>query len=160
MMLLLIPAAARAGSLAVSPSSLSFDGGGDRTLTVRNAGDATVRIDRVAVAPGSTGFQVAPALGRVLQPGESYELQVTFTPDGKRAQAFGAVQIQTPDELVGVALRAGASWLLTLMIFFPLVGAALVLAVPRGRDGLVRAIALATSLVPLAAAGFLVAHFD
>ncbi|MGZ3427214.1 MAG: complex I subunit 4 family protein [Polyangia bacterium] len=46
------------------------------------------------------------------------------------------------------------------MIFFPLVGAALVLAVPRGRDGLVRAIALGTSLVPLAAAGFLVTHFD
>jgi NADH-quinone oxidoreductase subunit M len=160
-MLLVIPAAAaRAQSLAAAPSSLSFDGGGDRTLTVRNGGDATVRIDRVHVAPGSTGFQVAPALGRVLQPGESYELHVTFTPDGKRAQAFGAVQIEAANELHGVALRAGGSWLLTLMIFFPLAGAALILAVPRGRDGLVRAIALATSLVPLAAAGFLVAHFD
>ena len=160
-MLLLIPAAAaRAQSLTVSPSSLSFDGAGDRTITVRNGGDATVRIDRVHLAPGSTGFQVSPALGRVLGPGESYELHVTFTPDGKRAQAFGAVQIEAANELHGVALQSGASWLLTLLVFFPLAGAALILAVPRGREGLVRAIALASSLVPLAAAAFLVAHFD
>jgi NADH-quinone oxidoreductase subunit M len=59
-----------------------------------------------------------------------------------------------------VPVRAGESWLLTLMIFFPLVGAALIIAAPRGRHTLVRAIALATSLVPLAAALYVVAHFD
>jgi NADH-quinone oxidoreductase subunit M len=96
----------------------------------------------------------------VLQPGESYELHVTFSPDGRRAQAFGAVQVRAGDELHGVAVRAGESWLLTLMIFFPLAGAALVIAAPRGRHALVRAIALATSLVPLAGALYLVAHFD
>ena len=112
------------------------------------------------MAPGSTGFVVAPQNGRELQPGESYELHVTYTPDGRRAQAFGAVQIHAGDELHDVAVRAGESWLLTLLVFFPLAGAALVLAAPRGRHALVRAIALATSLVPLAGAIYLVAHFD
>ncbi|MCU1281707.1 MAG: nuoM [bacterium] len=161
-MLMMMPAVARAESLAVSPPSLTFDGsgGGERLLTVRNASDAVVRIDGVGVAPGSVGFHVEPTLGRVLQPGESYELHVSFAPDARHAQAFGAVQIHAGDEIRGVAVRAGSSWLLTLMVFFPLAGAALILAVPRGRDRLTRAIALATSLVPLAAAGFLVAHFD
>jgi NADH-quinone oxidoreductase subunit M len=146
--------------VSVTPSSLSFDGGGDRTLTVRNTSDAVVKIDSVGMTPGSSGFVVAPPNGRVLQPGESYELHVTFTPDGRRAQAFGAVQIHTGDELHGVGVRAGESWLLTLLVFFPLAGAALILAAPRGRHALVRAVALATSLVPLAAAIYVVAHFD
>jgi NADH-quinone oxidoreductase subunit M len=146
--------------VSVTPSSLSFDGGGDKTLVVRNTSDAPLQIDAPAMAPGSTGFVVAPKNGRVLQPGESYELHVTFSPDGRRAQAFGAVQIRSGDELHGIAVRAGESWLLTLMVFFPLAGAALVLAAPRGRHALVRAIALGTSLVPLAAAIFMVAHFD
>src|SRR3954469_22254112 len=146
--------------VSVTPSSLSFDGGGDRTLTVRNTSEAVVKIDSVGMTPGSSGFVVAPPNGRVLQPGESYELHVTFTPDGRRAQAFGAVQIHAGDELHGVGVRAGESWLLTLLVFFPLAGAALILAAPRGRHALVRAIALATSLVPLAAAIYVVAHFD
>ncbi|HEX6837923.1 MAG TPA: NADH-quinone oxidoreductase subunit M [Polyangia bacterium] len=146
--------------LSVTPSSLSFDGGGEKTLTVKNTGDAPVKIDRVVMTPSSTGFAVTPPTGRVLQAGESYELRVAFAPDGRRAQAFGAVQIHAGDELHGVGVSAGSSWLLTLMVFFPLVGAALVVATPRGRDGLVRAIALATSLVPLAAAVYVVVHFD
>jgi NADH-quinone oxidoreductase subunit M len=146
--------------VSVTPPSLSFDGGGDKTLVVRNTSDSAITIDSVAMAPGANGFVVAPRTGRVLQPGDAYELHVTFTPDGRRAQAFGAVQIKSGDELLGVPARAGESWLLTLMIFFPLAGAALVLAAPRGRLALVRALALATSLVPLAAALYLVAHFD
>jgi NADH-quinone oxidoreductase subunit M len=146
--------------LSATPSSLSFDGAGEKTLTVRNTSDAPVRLDPVAMAPGSTGFSVTPTAGRVLQPDESYELHVAFTPDGRRAQAFGAVQLHAGDELHGIGVRAGGSWLLSLMVFFPLVGAALVIAAPRGRHALVRAIALATSLVPLACALYVVAHFD
>src|SRR3954447_19136901 len=100
--------------VSVTPSSLSFDGGGDKVLTVRNATDATVRIDSVTMAPNSRGFVVAPQNGRVLQPGETYEVHVTFSPDGRRAQAFGAVQIHSGDEIRGVPVRAGESWLLTL----------------------------------------------
>ncbi|HEY1585127.1 MAG TPA: NADH-quinone oxidoreductase subunit M, partial [Polyangia bacterium] len=146
--------------LSATPSSLSFDGAGDKTLMVRNTSDAPLRLDSVAMAPGSTGFSVAPTTGRVLQPDESYELHVSYTPDGRRAQAFGAVQLHAGDEIRGVGVRAGGSWLLSLMVFFPLVGAALVIAAPRGRHTLVRAIALATSLVPLACALYVVAHFD
>ena len=145
--------------VAVTPSSLSFDRAGDRTLTIRNSSDAPVRLDSVALAPGSSGFAVAASAGRILQPDESYEVHVSYTPD-RRAQAFGAVEVRAGDELRAVPLRAGGSWLLSLMVFFPLVGAALVVAVPRGRHTLVRAIALATSLVPLAAALHIVAHFD
>ena len=67
---------------------------------------------------------------------------------------------ESGDEIRGVGVRAGGSWLLSLLVFFPLVGAALVIAAPRGRHALVRAIALATSLVPLACALYVVAHFD
>ncbi len=146
--------------LSVTPSSLTFDGGGDQTLTVRNTGDAPLKIEGVGMTAASTGFAVTPTTGRVLQAGESYQLHVTYMPDGRRAQAFGAVQLHAGDEIRGVGVRAGSSWLLTLMVFFPLVGAALVLLAPRGRVRLVRAIALATSLVPLAAAVEVVARFD
>ncbi|HXU68984.1 MAG TPA: NADH-quinone oxidoreductase subunit M [Polyangia bacterium] len=147
--------------LSVTPSSLTFDGAGEKLLHVRNDGDAAVRIERAELAPGSDGFALQPTNGRVLQPGESYELRVAFVPDGRHAQAFGGVQLHAADgEVTAVAVRAGGSWLLTLMIFFPLVGAALVMLAPRGRHALVRAIALGTSLVPLAAALHAVAHFD
>ena len=147
--------------LSVTPSSLTFDGAGEKVVQVRNDGDAAARVELVGMAPGSDGFAVQPATGRVLQPGESYELHVAYQPDGRRAQAFGGVQIHAADGAVtAVAVRAGGSWLLTLLIFFPLVGAALVMLAPRGRHGLVRAIALGTSLVPLAAALHAVAHFD
>ena len=146
--------------VSVTPSSLTFDATGEKTLQVRNDGPEALRVDDVGVAPGSDGFAVQPTLGHVLQPGESYALHVVYQPEGGRAQAFGAVQIRAGGSVTGVAVRAGASWLLTLMVFFPLVGAALVLLAPRGRHGLVRAIALATSLVPLGAAIEMVAHFD
>ena len=147
--------------LSVTPSSLTFDAAGEKVVHVRNDGDAATRVELVGMAPGSDGFAVQPTTGRVLQPGESYELHVAFAPDGRRTQAFGGVQIHAADgAITALALRAGGSWLLTLMVFFPLVGAALVMLAPRGRHGLVRAIALGASLVPLAAALHAVAHFD
>jgi NADH-quinone oxidoreductase subunit M len=146
--------------ISVTPASLSFDGGGEKTLTVRNTSDEPVKLDRVELTRPSAGFAIAPTAARVLQAGEAYQLHVSFTPDGRRAQAFGAVQLHAGDELHAVAVQAGSSWLLTLMVFFPLAGAALVVAAPRGRHALVRAIALATSLVPLGAALVVVARFD
>jgi NADH-quinone oxidoreductase subunit M len=158
--------------LAVAPAALSFSGPGEQTLELRNRGRAPLHLVRVVPAPDAAGFTVDDPGARTLQPGESLTVHVRFAADGRRAQAFGGVQIfsddprypadaQRPEQHVaGVAVRQGASWLLTLLIFFPLAGAALILFVPRGRNGLVRAIALATSLVPLAAGAFLFARFD
>jgi NADH-quinone oxidoreductase subunit M len=159
-------------SLAVTPSALAFDGAGAQTLTVRNRGTAALQLHHVAKTPDSIGFAVDDPGPKTLQPGESLQLQVRFIPDGKRTQAFGAVQIFSDDaryptdlgdpqlHVAGVPLRYGSSWLLTLLIFFPLAGALLILLAPAGRHNLMRAIALATTLVPLAAAIFLCVRFD
>src|SRR5439155_14156238 len=147
-------------TLEVSPEALEFAGPGTRTVAVRNRGAAPLTLDRVTLAPDSSGFVLDEIAPRTLQPGEELALHVQFVPDSRRQQAFGAVQIQAGDSVRGVALRTGASWLLTLLVFFPLVGAALILFVPAGRNGLTRAIALATSLVPLAASVVLFMRFD
>ncbi len=51
------------------------------------------------------------------------------------------------------------SWLLTLMTFFPAVGAVVILALPRGRDALVKGVALAVTTVPLILSIPLLARF-
>jgi NADH-quinone oxidoreductase subunit M len=52
------------------------------------------------------------------------------------------------------------SWLLTLMTFVPAAGTVVVLALPRGRDALVRWVALAFAAVPLLLSFQLLARFD
>ncbi|HWE30688.1 MAG TPA: NADH-quinone oxidoreductase subunit M, partial [Polyangia bacterium] len=158
--------------LDVSPASLRFDGAGQQTLTLHNRGAAPLQLYRVTKTDDSPGFAVDDPGHKTLQPGETLVLQARFIPDGKRAQAFGAVQIVSDDatqpidpgdtslHVTAVALQYGSSWLLTLMIFFPLAGAVLILLAPAGRHNLTRGLALATTLVPLATAIFLCAHFD
>ncbi len=159
-------------TLVVTPSSLTFTGAGAQTLTLQNRGLAPLQLHRVAKTDDSYGFAVDDPGHKTLQPGEALPLQVRFIPDGKRTQAFGAVQIFSDDatqpvdlhdtslRVTGVALRYGSSWLLTLLIFFPLAGAVLILLAPAGRHNLMRGLALATTLVPLAASIFLCARFD
>ncbi|MDB4969197.1 MAG: nuoM [Myxococcales bacterium] len=153
-------AAADEPAVDVAPASLSFDGPGTRTLELRNPGGAPLVIDRVTLAPDASGFQLTDTGPRTLQSGERVQVAVQFTPDARRQQAFGGLQVHAAGQVRGVPLRAGSSWLLTLLIFFPLVGAALILFVPTGRHALTRAIALATSLVPLAASVLMCLRFD
>ena len=70
------PARADRASLAVTPSSLSFDGAGDAdAVELRNRGDAPLTIDHVGMAPDSRRLRASPtARPQTLQPGESYEL--------------------------------------------------------------------------------------
>ena len=90
-------------TMLVHPAALSFDAGGDKIVEVRNTSAAPLAIDAIAMAPGSDGFIVQPTAPRTLAPGETLTLHVTFTPDGKRTQAFGGVQIRS-----GAATRAVA----------------------------------------------------
>ena len=153
--------AAAPAALRIAPAQLRFDGAGTRTLALFNDGASPIRIERISLTPDATGYQLADSSARTLQPGQSSELRVTFTPDGRRQQAFGGLQLATSDGAIrAVPLQAGASWLLTLIIFFPLVGALLIVLAPAARPTLVRAIALATSLVPLAAALWMFARYD
>ena len=88
------------------------------------------------MAPGCDGFAVsADARPRRCSRASRTSCTSAFAPDARRAQAFGAVQIHAGERHrhAACAVRAGASWLLTLMVFFPLVGAALILLAPRGR---------------------------
>jgi NADH-quinone oxidoreductase subunit M len=158
--------------LVVSPPSLSFRGAETRMIELRNRGAERLELARVILAPDSSGFAVDDPGPRTLQPGEALTVQARFAPDARRTQAFGGIQIYCDDprlaadphqprlHVASVPLRYGSSWLLTLMIFFPLVGALLILLVPPGRPALVRAIALGATLVPLAGAIDLFVRFD
>src|SRR4051794_24445673 len=108
-------------AVSVAPAALDFAGPGARTVTVRNRGVAPLTLDRISLPPESVGFAVEESAPRTLQPGEELALHVQFVPDGRRQQAFGGLQLHSGEAVRGVPLRAGASWLLTLLVFFPLV---------------------------------------
>src|SRR5262249_27471831 len=130
-------------------------------------------VRRVVVAPDAYGFVVSDPGAQVVQPGGTIEVKVTYAPDPRRKQAFGGVQIFSNDAsfpaagngeqgtyVAGIACRANSSWLLTMMIFFPILGALLVLFVPRGKDGLVKWVALAAAAAPMALAVMLYQQYD
>src|SRR5581483_1780097 len=159
--------------LALSPSTIDFGGeAGTKSFKISNTGNADLEIEKVQPAPDAYGFLVLGATTRTLKPGETMDVTVQFTPDGKRQQAFGGIQVFSNDEtfpqderggaahITGVAARSNNSWLLTAMIFFPLIGGLIILAMPSGKENLVRWIALATAAVPVGLAGFLYLHYD
>lgn len=141
-------------------------------LMISNTGNAPLSIAHVRLAGESTQFAVADTGPRQLSPGQNLEVSVSYTPDAKRPQAFGGVQVLSNDatypidsmdanqHVAGVALRANSSTLLSWMIFFPLLVAIGILFVPKGKDHLVRWVALAGAAVPLLLAGYLFAHYD
>ena len=51
-------------------------------------------------------------------------------------------------------------WALTLLVFLPLVGAAVVVAIPRSEEGLIKIAALGFSLATLAVAIGVIADFN
>ncbi len=133
-----------------------------------------LEIRALRMAPGSEGWQITtPMAAQTLPPGAQLQVRVAFTPDGRRRQALGGLQIvsndstqiddpHTPeiDYTTGVGLRAGSSWLLSLMVFFPLLGIPFLFMVPRGKEHLTRWVAVAAAAVPMVAAIYLYQHFD
>jgi NADH-quinone oxidoreductase subunit M len=143
-----------------------------RTFNIANRGTAPLDIQRIVAVPEGTGVQVGDTGAHTLAPGESLDVRVVYTPEPRRQQMFGGIQIWSNDprfavdernpsaHVAALAVRANSSRLLTLIIFFPLLAAGLVLLVPRGRDELARWIALGGTLVPLAGALWMLVHFD
>ena len=158
--------------ISLEPSRLEFAPAGEtRELTLTNTGDKPLDIRGVRLSEGSNGF-TTKTLVATLKPGEKSTVSVTFAPDATRKQAWGGLQIITNDpslpndtlsieqHLASVPLVMGSSWLLTLMTFFPLFGMLLVMLVPKGKDSLVKWVALGVAAVPLAASVFLYINFD
>jgi NADH-quinone oxidoreductase subunit M len=163
----------KAPQLTVEPSSLEFgDAAGTAAITISNRGNLPLEIKRVGVAQEAPSFAVTDPGQRVLQPGENLSVQVSYTPDSRRKQSFGGLQILSNDtrfpedertpgaHVAGVALRASSSWLLTWMIFAPLLGALVILLLPGTQAQTMRWIALATAAVPMVMAVWLYLHYD
>src|SRR5207253_5559456 len=144
--------------LRVEPHVLEYSGAapGENTFTVTNQGNADLNIQKVTPAPDAFGFTVSGTPPTTLAPGQSLAVHVKYNPDGKRKQAFGGIQVWSNDEryptladepnthVAGVEARAGNSWLLTAMIFVPLLGALLILLLPAGIERLYKWVALLT----------------
>ncbi|MES1207892.1 MAG: NADH-quinone oxidoreductase subunit M [Pseudomonadota bacterium] len=164
------PAAARPARLAVSPRALVFDTPGQvAVVTLRNEGDSPLRLGSfrtlIAGAGDIPDFSVDHAGGQTLLPGETLPVRVAYRPlsRGGARQSFGALLIDqgVGSGITGVALRAGpGSALLSWLIFSPLFGIPLLLFCPRGRDRLLRSVALAATVVPLALSGWMLLTFD
>jgi NADH-quinone oxidoreductase subunit M len=146
--------------------------GGTAQLKLTNKGSAPLQISHVRVSEGSDGFTVAD-LSKTLAAGESAEVTVTYTKSTKREQAFGGLQILTNDEtqpddprtpetdhITAVALQVNSSLLLTLMVFIPLLGMALVMFVPKDKEHLTKWVALAIAAVPVILGVYLFKNFD
>jgi NADH-quinone oxidoreductase subunit M len=173
--------------LELSPQRAEFaEAGGAQTITVKNAGDAPLNIYRFALREEGMEKAKRPRFttqapgSRTLAPGESMTVEITYTPHTPRnnPQAFGALQVLSNDRGAGRAttdpvtgqrvfvsaaeLRAGntliRTTLLPIMVFFPLVGVLLMAFLKRER--LVKGVAFAATLVPLAAGAYLYATFD
>ncbi len=173
--------------LVLSAQSLTFDSPGEvRTVTLGNDGGSPLRLGALRTLmtgkPTSNDFVVDGQGRRTLGPGEWMSVSVAYRPQRSsgRRQSFGALiiasddprlpqsppaltstSLQGPDRIAGVALRAGAGfgWL-SWLIFAPLFGIPIVLLWPRGREPLLRWIALATTAVPLVLAALLAVRFD
>src|SRR2546430_2661514 len=99
-LLFAFPAAAdeiKRPQLSLEPSALTFTGAGSDSFKIFNRGNAPLEIRRVQALPDS-GFTATDPGSRTLQPNESVDVKVTYTPDPKRTQAFGGVQVVSNDD--------------------------------------------------------------
>jgi NADH-quinone oxidoreductase subunit M len=172
--------------LVVSPDSLSFGAVGEsRALILSNVGGEVLHIGAISVVTagqrGSSDFLIDMPGAREIPPGISVALKVTFRPLSGVAptQVFAALLIPADDprlptdvdlragttafrRVAGVALRAGATHLLSWIIFLPLLGIPLLflpMRLPR-RDSLGRVVAVAAAGVPLLLTVWMAACFD
>jgi NADH-quinone oxidoreductase subunit M len=185
LVLLATPAAAQRISgprLELSARSLSFSRPGEaRTLLVKNVGDAVLRIGKQQLLSETarSDFFVTPGGPQLVAAGHALTLTVTFRPTrplggpGQPRESFAALQLHTDDAslprdaapphaaVAGVALRAGQEPpLLSLIVFFPLLGIPLLFLIPAGRQRLMRLCTLLVTAVPLVLAVQLWRDFD
>ncbi len=159
--------------LVIRPSTIEFGkGGGEAEVALENTGTAPLAIQHVRVADPADGFSVLDG-PKVIAPGQATTVKVTYVPQRGRTQAFGGLQVYSDDEsypddprtpgvdhVAAAALQANPSWLLSGMVFIPLLGCLLVMFVPKGKDHLVKWVALAVAAVPAALAVLLFVKFD
>ncbi len=158
--------------ISVEPGELSFDKAGDlRTVTIKNEGNAPLSIKTVRLGPEThAGFKLDPVTATSLNPGEELKAAVTYQPsaDNDFKQSFGNLQIISDDpdtaernNISGVALIKGKSYLLTVMVFFPLFGALfMLLFLKDGQTNALRLVAVISAAVPFILAIYLFQHFD
>jgi len=165
----------------VSPGELNFDTVGERSFTIKNEGTAALKVREVRLGPGSDSFKLADTLLKgekeqvrwplILAPGESVRGSVTLevSPrDARSKQIFGNVQVVSDDPDLadrnhtrGIALVKGKSYLLTMMVFFPLIGALfMLLFLKDGQTNALRLVAAVSAAVPMVLAVYLFQQFD
>jgi len=157
--------------IQVEPRELVFSRTGDsKVLKIRNGGTAPLAVRQVRLGPGSDpAFRLAPFKAQTLKPGDEAVVLVRYQPEGKEhRQAFGSVQVVSNDPdasgrkgVTGVSLVKGKSYLLSAMVFFPLLGALFILIFLRSHQvNALRLVAVIASAVPLVLAIYLFQHFD
>jgi len=166
----------------ISPGELTFDKAGDsRSFTIKNVGAAPLNVREVRLGPGSESYGLDESLLKgekekvrwplTLAPGESVRGSVSLQPttrDAEVKQVFGNIQVVSDDpELAdrnntsGVQLVKGKSYLLTMMVFFPLIGALfMLLFLKDGQTNALRLVAAVAAAVPMVLALYLWKHFD
>jgi NADH-quinone oxidoreductase subunit M len=156
----------------LTPCELSFtEPGKPRELTIKNVGTAPLQVREVRLGPGSDpAFKLdgAPTKDVALPPGKSLTVRVTYQPSGKaHPQAFGNVQVKSddPDAAVrqgttGVSLVKGKSYLLTVMVFFPVLALIFLFVVPKQNINALRLVAVVGAAVPFVLAVYLYQSFD
>jgi NADH-quinone oxidoreductase subunit M len=160
--------------IKVVPGELTFSGKeqAPRTVLIQNVGSAPLAIREVRLGPGSDPSfklveQPRPAS---LEPGKQLEVKVSYSYSGPKEprQAFGNLQVLSDDPeradrggVTGVSLVKGKSYLLTVMTFFPLLGALFILLFLKdGQTNALRLVAVIAAAVPFVLAIYLYQNFD
>lgn len=157
--------------LSFEPPALELPAsGGERAVTLRNTGDAPLRLRAAFLSPDAAGFHVESPGERVLLPGAATTVGVRFTPGPRPRDATGALLVYSddprglddprspePDPVLGMPLRAGGTSSGLFLFVPPLLGALLVLLLRR-RGG--RLVALGAAAASLCAAAWLVHRFE
>ena len=159
--------------LDLSAGELTFDKAGDaRTLKLKNIGKGELSIREVRVGPGSDdGFRMEQVEPKTLKAGEELTVTVRYQPEGEaaaRKQAFGNIQVLSNDPdakeskgTTGVQLVKGKTYLLTVMVFFPLLmGLFIMLFLKDGQTNALRLAAIIGAAVPFILSIYLFKNFD
>jgi NADH-quinone oxidoreductase subunit M len=168
--------------LKIGPSELKFDKSGEqRPFTLSNVGSAPLSIREVRLGPGDDAFSMEPNLRReggqevnwplTLKVGEKLTGYVTYTfageSDKEPKQAFGSLQVVSDDPkyadrkfTAGLQLVKGKSYLLTMMVFFPLFIAGVMLLPFFKEKNTLRLMAVIGAAVPFVLAIYLFLNFD